>query len=844
MSLPELLYRLLIYPPELLCQVVFALSERLFDNPVISIVVLSIVVNIFTLPLYRRADAIQAAASREAENIRPWSDHIRHTFKGDERFMMLQTYYRQTGYKPTHSLKMSVSLLLQIPIFIAAYHFLSNLGYVDGVSLGPIKDMGEPDGLIRLGSVSINLLPILMTAINITAGVVYSHGHGKREKIQMTGLAAIFLILLYNSKAALVFYWTLNNLFSLIKNILIRTGVIKVDDIDITKSTVPVADENDKKNDRRFIFAALFLTVFIGIMIPSSVVSSSPQDFISVITYRDPMDYVLYSGVLAAGVFMIWMGIYYRLSTGKSRSYIACAMFLLTSFVLVNYYSADSNVTAISSEMTYDNYRGPDGQMIMMNLCNLMLVGAVCLLVWKRLRSAITYVLVILTCAAVAMSIYNISEIHKVTDDAYYLGDRYSVPADITLSTEGRNVVVLMLDRAAGDLVPYIMASNPEMEAEFDGFTYYPNAISFGPSTYYGAPALFGGYDYTPHAMNMRSDEKMNDKLDEALKVMPLYFASNGFDVVVCDPPYAGGNNLPDLSIYDDIDGVSAYYTRGAYSRDDEGYISNTEDMMMRRERNMFCYGLLRCAPRFLQEVIYDDGDYNCVEYTPTGSLQGNYLTKFNNSYLVLCHLADMTDVVHDSSDHFLMMTNNSTHDVALLNDSLYEDGIASGDSVIYLDEGYKRAVYQINEAALLSLGDWFEYLKQNGVYDNTRIIITSDHGYGDIDLFGREHAEGDLDTEFFDSIMLVKDFGSEGFTVLVDDITNADTPYLATQGIGDGINPYTLSPFSSVPDSAVTVIFSREINPISAGENTYSGCEYYTVSHPFADINDWHLEE
>jgi hypothetical protein len=39
-------------------------------------------------------------------------------------------------------------------------------------------------------------------------------------------------------------------------------------------------------------------------------------------------------------------------------------------------------------------------------------------------------------------------------------------------------------------------------------------------------------------------------------------------------------------------------------------------------------------------------------------------------------------------------------------------------------------------------------------------------------------------------------------------------------------------------------VIFSREINPISAGENTYSGCEYYTVSHPFADINDWHLEE
>ena len=151
LNLLELLYRLLIYPPELLCQVIFAISERIFDNTIISIIVLSIVVNIFCFPLYRRADSIQEEASRELEAIRPWSDHIRKTFRGDERFMMLQTYYRQSGYSPTHSLKMSASLLLQIPIFIAAYHFLSHLSYVDGVSLGPISDIGKPDGLIRLG---------------------------------------------------------------------------------------------------------------------------------------------------------------------------------------------------------------------------------------------------------------------------------------------------------------------------------------------------------------------------------------------------------------------------------------------------------------------------------------------------------------------------------------------------------------------------------------------------------------------------------------------------------------------------------------------------------------------
>ena len=36
---------------------------------------------------------------------------------------------------------------------------------------------------------------------------------------------------------------------------------------------------------------------------------------------------------------------------------------------------------------------------------------------------------------------------------------------------------------------------------------------------------------------------------------------------------------------------------------------------------------------------------------------------------------------------------------------------------------------YQSNMAAMLQLGRWFDYLRENGVYDNTRIIVMSDHG-------------------------------------------------------------------------------------------------------------------
>ena len=54
----------------------------------------------------------------------PFLEHIKKTFKGDERFMMLQAYNRQMGYKQTDILKSSLSLLLEIPFFIAAFQIM------------------------------------------------------------------------------------------------------------------------------------------------------------------------------------------------------------------------------------------------------------------------------------------------------------------------------------------------------------------------------------------------------------------------------------------------------------------------------------------------------------------------------------------------------------------------------------------------------------------------------------------------------------------------------------------------------------------------------------------------
>lgn len=108
---------------------------------------------------------------------------------------------------------------------MGAYAYLSAHTGFDGVSFLMIQNLALPDGLLRIGSLSINVLPFVMTAINLASGYIYSKGSSLSEKLTIVGMAVFFLVLLYNSPASLLIYWTFNNVFSLVKSII--TTVLK-----------------------------------------------------------------------------------------------------------------------------------------------------------------------------------------------------------------------------------------------------------------------------------------------------------------------------------------------------------------------------------------------------------------------------------------------------------------------------------------------------------------------------------------------------------------------------------------------------------------------------------------
>ena len=213
-----------------------------------------------------------------------------------------------------------------------------------------------------------------------------------------------------------------------------------------------------------------------------------------------------------------------------------------------------------------------------------------------------------------------------------------------------------MLDRGMSEYVPYIFNEKPELKQKFEGFTYYSNVISHGGFTNMGVPSLMGGYEYTPVEMNKRDTEKLADKHDEAIKVMPVLFKQHGYDVTVCDMPYAGYRWIPDMSIYDEYS-INTYITKGYFSND-----AMKNSVKNSNLRNFFCFGVMKSLPLFMQYAVYAGGDYNQASSLETeqkiksASTAEGIRKSFMDSYAVLENFNTMTKITQGNENNFLIL--------------------------------------------------------------------------------------------------------------------------------------------------------------------------------------------
>lgn len=198
---------------------IFVWTLGIVHNHGLALIVLSIVVNIILFPFYHFADKIEKKEKQAQLQMKPKLDEFKSVYKGYELYLYTNNVYRLNGYHPSYALRGLVSLLIQIPFFMGAYAYLSHFTGFEGVSFLFLSDLSKPDGLLSIGTLSINILPFVMTAINLASGYVYAKDMTKSEKITPIVIALFFLVVLYNSPSSLLVYWTCNNIFSLIKTL-------------------------------------------------------------------------------------------------------------------------------------------------------------------------------------------------------------------------------------------------------------------------------------------------------------------------------------------------------------------------------------------------------------------------------------------------------------------------------------------------------------------------------------------------------------------------------------------------------------------------------------------------
>jgi membrane protein insertase Oxa1/YidC/SpoIIIJ len=884
----NILYTIIIYPITQILEFVFVFAQRLFNSTGVSIFFISVAVSVLFLPLYMVAENWQEIERNMQKRLAQKIAKIKSVFTGDERYMILSAYYRQNHYHPIYAMRSSFSLLIQIPFFIAAYSYLSQLPAIQGVSFLFINDLGKPDALLPIAG-GINVLPILMTIINCAAAAVYTRGLHIKDKIQLYGMSFVFLALLYNSSSGLILYWTLNNVLSLIKNVYLKLplknkyflllGIISTLSFLLSFYIIFIYHGNPRVriliavisviiailpwiipfltriliNIKRvlytqgetfffFLFSFLILWVATGIFLPSMLIGASPQEFSFIDDAISPLFFIFNTSVQSLGLFIFWPFMIYFLFSKKVKEIFSIIALIISFSTLSNIFIFPGDYGLISSDLVFTGSVSHNLKEVTINISVLIFLFVILFFIymrgWKKLLS---FMVITLLIALIPFSIKNLifinAEFKHLSN--YYIPERKAeeeISPIFHLSKTGKNVLIMMLDMAESVFIPYIFNESPELNIKYEGFVYYPNTVTYNGWTRGGAPPVFGGYEYTPEGMNNRPNVSLNIKRNEALLMMPLTFSSSGFSVAITDPPYAGDNWIPDLRIFDNEKNVSGFITDGVYTdlwlkRNNVVLPPHSEVL----KRNILWYAIFRELPLAFRQAVYFTGSW-CSPFSE------HRMRLFLNGYSVLDFLDELTGFDPQKEKSAVLMVNNTTHESWFLQAPDYKPRLTVTD---YGKSPLSKEIrYHANAAAVKRLSEYFDFLKLHDVYDNTRIILVSDHGVLDNSYITKTSLPFHVD--HFNPLLLIKDFNAKGMIKTnMAFMTNADVPSLAMKDIiEDPANPFTGNFISIADKNKPQLILIKRVHDKNENEIELNTQNTYYVHDNIFNERNWNRPE
>jgi hypothetical protein len=348
--------------------------------------------------------------------------------------------------------------------------------------------------------------------------------------------------------------------------------------------------------------------------------------------------------------------------------------------------------------------------------------------------------------ALIALNMILISHSLVVAGGSFF--QKQNIPPDpsgsISFSKEKENIVLLILDMFHGWYVNRAIEEVPELKRIYDGFVWYPNSLAVSNITGSVVGPMLGGYDYTIDQLNKDANHTVQEKITTIASEFNAKIRGQGYRY--------SGNHI--IYTVDDSLTYDTFLPKWHEQWDDFNNRLNIGIVKEISYTLLWNNAAFYTAPLILKPRIYNQGQW----------LQGEVTTNENTSrtmpYNFLRLLPHISNA--ESGDpNFIYLYTNATH---------HPWDIIDGSGIIQTDV----TPYENNRWALETVADWLRWMKANEVYDNTKIIIVSDHGphwwyfKGEMDNDmpvvpnTRVKRINDAAMSLF-ALMLVKDFHSEG---------------------------------------------------------------------------------
>ena len=401
--------------------------------------------------------------------------------------------------------------------------------------------------------------------------------------------------------------------------------------------------------------------------------------------------------------------------------------------------------------------------------------------------------------------------------------------------SKDKNILVIFSDTVQSDNFTQALKDYPQIFDDFSGFTYYTNTLSVGSITFASAPAISGGSYYSPVEINKRdSNLSLAAQSTQAIADVANAFEKSGYKVAL-GTSYPSNDALLAKALNKGIfvfPDNQNHIWRDFYA---ERIDLKQDDISHKPIGELFSYGLFSASPYIFRARIYLSGGWLFGDSLHSNHLQG----KVYHAGRLLAFSQNLTTdstkptfkLLYEAMEHFPWMLRYE-------NDCKPIESVSEYRSKTLSDRD--DLAYQNHLCYVKHLSTFLNALKEAKIYDNTKIIIVSDHGNGGngapiIDFPMRAARNSHI---FF----MVKDFNSTGKLKIDKEtfISNADTMAIACDEIESkcpNIAPSVLKVpvknrelFYSIVDGGT----GREAN------NRYDINIIYKVKDNIFDLKNW----